>query len=379
MAGRASGKTLTGAHWCRTKARAGTYGAIVGATSSDARRTMVKGKSGILRVSPRWDSPRWYHTDQTLTWQRPDGLALATLYTADEPERMRGPEHDWAWVDELCAHKNSEAWDQLLMTMRGSERPQILITTTPKRSALLLDLLERETDGLAITIGSTDENTALPEAYLKKLLKNYEGTRTGRQELGGELLSDVDGALWTLDMVQDARVDEAPDMQRVVIGVDPAGGSLCGISVCGIDGEGTGYVLADLSVSGRPETWAQRVAWAFDQYKADVVVAEKTHGGAMVETTLRTGNENLPLKLVDAKRGKFLRAEPVSRLYEQHRVRHVLGKRSGEHPDPAGHLAKLEDQLTTWTPDARGSPDRMDALVYALTELMLGGPEIVML
>lgn len=388
MAGRASGKTLTGAQWVHAQAKAhpGCRIAIVGATNSDARRTMVKGKSGVLRTAPPWFYPRWYHTDQTLTW--PNG-SMATLYTADEAERLRGPEHEFAWADELCAWKGGggqgDAWDMLLMTMRGGSHPRVLITTTPKDSPLIRGLLD-DSQNLALTIGSTSENVAnLPASYLNKITSRYAGTHLGRQELDGELVVNVEGALWTAARIEALRVATAPNLVRVVVAVDPASmtqlalatgriarrSDLCGISVVGLGEDGHAYVLADRSIRASPDQWAREAAKAFKDFKADRVIYEENHGGRAVEDVLRSVNDALPISSVNARRGKFSRAEPVAALYEQGRVHHVHRDEHCAHPDPSGHLAQLESQMCRWTPRSVDSPDRLDAMVYAVTELML--------
>jgi phage terminase large subunit-like protein len=384
MAGRASGKTLTGANWVCQYAREhpGCRIAIVGATAGDARRTMVKGKSGILKVSPPWFAPHWYFSDQMLIW--PNG-SMATLYTADEPGRLNGPEHDAAWADEIGLWKGSDAWDMLMFTMRGGDHPRVLATTTPKDSRLL-DTLLADYENLALTIGATAENAKnLPPAFLNKLTARYGGTHLGRQELGGELIANVEGALWTAAQIQALRVDKAPPMVRVVVAVDPASmtqlalatgriarrSDLCGISVCGVGEDGHGYVLADLSLRASPDKWARVAAKAYKDFKADRIVYETNHGGKAVEDVLRSVDPGLPITGVDARRGKFARAEPVAALYEQGRVHHCAKDEHGEHPDDNGHLAKLEDQMCRWTPRSVDSPDRLDSAVYGLTALML--------
>lgn len=336
---------------------------------------MLKGKAGVLRMAPPWFFPRWYHTDQTLLW--PNGH-VTTLYTADEPGRLRGPEHAAAWADEVCAWSNPEAWDMLQMTMRGGRHPRVLVTTTPNASRIIRDLIA--SPETALSVGATAENQAnIPPAFLQRLLKKYEGTRLGRQELLGELVEDADGALWTRALIEAHRVDAPPELQRVAVAVDPSAsskgsGALCGIVVAGIDGRGDGYVVADLSGHMTPDEWARRAADAVREYRADRLVYEVNHGGALVESVLRTVDPNLPLRAVNASKGKWTRAEPVVALYEQGRVHHC--REVGGKPQ---RLDDLEDQMCGWTPESRTSPDRMDALVYALTELMLGGPDIVVL
>lgn len=386
MCGRAFGKTLMGSNWSRKQMRvAGSRGALLGATSGDARRTMVKGKSGVLSQTPPWEQLRWYHTDQTITNVATGGMA--TLYTADEPGRLNGPEHDWAWVDELCVHKNTEPMDQLRFTLRGAEHPRILITTTPARSAPILSLLDEDSEDLVLTIGATSENTALPEDFIRKLTRKYQGTVLGKSQLEGELVTNIEGALWKAETIEALRVrhEDLPPLTRVVVAVDPASmtelalqtgrsnpsGDLCGIVVCGLGEDGQGYVLDDVSMRGSPDQWASVALKAYEKHKADRIVYETAHGGKAVEGVFRAVAPNISLSGVDARRGKYARAEPVSALYERAQVHHVGRPDRSQHPLPWAHLSALEDQMCSWTPANRGSPDRMDALVYALTDLML--------
>lgn len=289
------------------------------------------------------------------------------LFSADEPERLRGPQHHGAWCDELAAWRYDEAWDQLMFGLRLGERPQTVVTTTPKPRRLVKSLLSR--DGVAITRGSTFENEEnLSETALMGLRARYEGTRIGRQELMGELLTDVEGALWTLSMIDDLRVQQQPEnLIQIVVAIDPAvtaneNSDETGIIVAGRDGKGEAYVLADYSMKASPLEWARRVIDAYDQYQADVVVVEVNNGGDMIPTVLRQVRPMLPIKEVRATRGKKLRAEPIAAMYEQGRIHHV------------GAFEALEDQMTTWTVDDAKSPDRLDALVWALTSLMETSP-----
>ena len=372
LAGRASGKTWTGANWTCEMAESLPLerSAIVGATSADARRTMLRGKAGVLRMAKPWFYPRWYHTDQTLIW--PNGH-VTTLYTADESGRLRGPEHAFAWADELCVWGDPEAWDMLQMTMRGGARPRTLVTTTPNSSRIIRELMEGQ--DTALTIGETADNAGnLSPQYLHRLLRKYEGTRLGRQELLGEVVEDAEGALWSRALLEAWRVPKAPALRRIVVAVDPSastrsGGALCGIVVAGLGEDGQCYVISDLSGSMSPDSWARKAAEAYHALKADRIVFEINHGGAMVEQTFRTVDADLPLLAVNAAKGKWSRAEPVVALYEQGRVHHV----QPDGGDPClRSLVDLEDQMCGWTPGSRVSPDRMDALVYAVTELMLG-------
>ncbi|MBD59639.1 MAG: ATP-binding protein [Citromicrobium sp.] len=372
-AGRGFGKTRAGAEWVRMVARGNPEAriALVGASLAEVRAVMIEGESGILAVSPPGLAPLWEPSLRRLTWANG---ARATCYSAAEPESLRGPQHGYAWCDEIAKWDNSgeralAAWDNLLMGLRLGERPRALATTTPRAVPLVQRLLAE--DGAVVTRGTTYDNAAhLPERFLRQMRRQFGRTTLGRQELDGELLTDIEGALWTRAMLEASRVAKpCADRARVVVGVDPpasAQGDACGIVVCGVDGEGTAMVLADASIErASPERWARAVARAAELWNADRVVAEANQGGAMVESVLRAGEVSLPVKLVHASRGKVARAEPVAALYEAGRVRH------------AGLFAKLEDQLCGlivgggYEGPGR-SPDRADALVWALTELMLG-------
>ena len=368
LAGRGWGKTRALSETVRAWATSGRYGrlAIVARTAADVRDVIVEGESGILRVSPEGERPRWEPSRRRLTW--PNG-AQATTYSADEPDQLRGPQHDAAVVDELAAWRYPDAWDQLRFGLRLGDKPRVVIATTPRPTKIIRDLMA--SPGTVITRGRTRDNVAnLAPGVVTGLERRYAGSRLGRQELDGEVLDDSAGALFRWSWVDTARVAKAPDLRRVVVAVDPATTSHdesdeTGIVVAGIGYDGRGYILADESGRYRPEEWARRVASAFAAHKADAVIAEGNQGGEMVASVLRAcGSSALPVRTVHASRGKATRAEPVAVLYEQGRVSHV------------GALARLEDQLTTWDPAAsRGSPDRLDALVYALTELMTARAE----
>jgi len=288
-----------------------------------------------------------------------------TLYSADAPERLRGPQHHRAWADEVAAWPEPETWDQLTFTMRLGTNPQIVATTTPKPTPLIRRMAK--SPGTMITRGTTFDNAAnLPEGTLAHLRERYEGTRLGRQELNAELLEDVQGALWTVGMIDGHRQRFAPDLRRVVVAVDPSGtkgdgkGDDIGIVVAATGTDGRFYVLEDASCQLSPDGWAKRVAQVYEKWKADRVIAESNFGGAMVQAVLRTANKNLPVKMVTASRGKVVRAEPVAALYEQGKVSHC------------GEFSAMEDQMCAMTGYGyvgEGSPDRADALVWALTEL----------
>jgi phage terminase large subunit-like protein len=367
LAGRGFGKTRAGAEWVTEMARQtpGARFALVGATAHDSVTVMVEGESGLLAIAPEDFSPSWIPSRRLLTW--PNG-AQASLLSAVEPNQLRGPQFHFAWCDELAAWpKPREAWDNLRMGLRLGAHPRAVVTTTPRALPFLKALLEMP--GTVVTRGTTFDNRAnLPAAYLAELGRGYGGTAIGRQELMGEMLDAQEGALWSLDGLDRCREAEAPSLVRVVVGVDPpAGPGGCGIVVAGLDGQGVGHVLADASIHGTtPETWARAVATAFERHGADRVVVETNNGGDMVESVLRAAAVALPVKQVRASRGKAARAEPVSALYAAGRVRHV------------GHFRQLEDEMCGLVLGGGyvgpgSSPDRADALVWALTELMLGG------
>lgn len=368
LAGRGFGKTRTGAEWVRSIK--GTCGriALIAPTAADVRDVIVEGESGILAISPPWDRPVYEPSKRRLTWRNG---AIATCYSADEPERLRGPQHDAGWCDELAAWRYPEAFDQLMFGLRLGTNPRVCVTTTPKPVKLVRDLLRDPTT--TVTRGSTYDNRAnLADAFMTQVVKRYAGTRLGRQELNAEMLDDVPGALWLRDNldVPYRRVKPPDTLKRIVVAVDPATTSgedsdETGIVVAGLGQDGDAYVLADLTCRDTPNGWARIVAKAYQDYRADRVIAETNQGGDMVENTIRTVAPNIAYTRVHAKRGKVLRAEPVAALYEQHRVHHV------------GSLPALEDQMCGFTADfdadkAGYSPDRVDALVYALSELMLG-------
>lgn len=383
LAGRGFGKTRAGSEFAIQKARElpGSHGALVAATADDARKTMlsaglehVEGASGILAVSPPDFRPVFEPSKRVITW--PNG-SVATLYSAEEPDRLRGPQHHWGWADEIAAwEKEAEAWDQFLFGLRLGDHPQACITTTPRPIRIVRDFLADPRT--VITRGTTyDNRDNLAPSFLSKIAGKYEGTRLGRQELYAEILDDVPGALWSWQRIDDLRVVQAPsELRRIVVAVDPAVSSsetsdetgivVAGVGDCHCRGEGArhGFVLADRSGKYSPNGWAKAVVAAYRDHDADRVVAEKNNGGELVEVNLRTVDRQIPIRLVHAAKGKRTRAEPVAALYEQGKVHHV------------GSHARLEEQLTTWDPlQSPDSPDRLDALVWALSELMLLGAE----
>jgi phage terminase large subunit-like protein len=374
MAGRGYGKTRAGAEWVTrlaTQRGRPVRIALVGATDAEVRKVMVEGESGLLAVGARHRRmPVWEPSLGRLTW--PNG-SIAEVFSAEAPERLRGPQHHFAWCDELGKWARPEdTWDNLQLTLRAGVRPRVLVTTTP-RTIPLLKRIGAE-PWTVTTRGRSEDNISLPEAFLDVMTATYGGTRIGRQELDGELIEDVEGALWTRGLIEASRapLDYTRDeraWKRVVVGVDPpvsAGGDACGIVVCGLGADGIGYVLADRSAGGlSPEGWARRVAATAEAWGAERVVVENNQGGEMVESVLRAIDPALPVRPVRARYGKSERAEPVVILFEQGRVKF------------AGAFPELEDQLcgmlTGGGYEGPGrSPDRADAMVWALSELMLG-------
>ncbi len=370
LAGRGFGKTRAGAEWLSDQARRSPGGrfTLVGATRDDVRRVMVEGPSGLLAVARDGEKVEWHRTRGEVRFA---SGATAYVYSAEAAEGLRGPEHQAAWCDEVgkWGKRGVAAWDNLMLGLRLGSSPRVLVTTTPKPTPLVRAIIKQADRAAALVRGRTRDNPHLPPAFVEAMLEAYAGTRLGRQELDGELLEDVDGALWTRGLVERVRCAEVPELVRVVVGVDPpasVGGDACGIVAAGLGRDGHGYVLEDASVSGcTPEGWARAVAACAARHGADRIVAERNQGGEMVMTVLRGADNALPVRLVHASRGKAVRAEPVSLLYESGKVRH------------AGAFAALEDELCGL--QAGGgyegpgrSPDRADALVWAVTELMLG-------
>ncbi len=368
LAGRGYGKTRAGAEWVRERVESGAARriALVAETESEGRNVLVEGESGILAVGPPRFRPLYESSKRRLTW--PNG-AIATLYSGDEPDQLRGPQHDLAWADEPAKWKYAtEAWNNLELGLRLGTHPRVLATTTPRPIPLLKELLRDP--ATIVTRGSTYENAGnLAPGFLKRIREKYEGSRVGRRELYAEMLEDVPGALWQRDNLERHRVGTAPELRRIVIGIDPATTSgedsnETGIIVAGKCAGGDAYVLEDLSCRSSPDGWARRAVAALRRHRADRIVAETNNGGDMVERVLRTVSANVPYRGVRATKGKAVRAEPIAALYEQGRVHHV------------GMWGALEDQMCSFTPDRiEGSPDRVDALVWCLTELMQCGPE----
>ncbi len=381
LGGRGAGKTRAGAEWVRSQVegakplQAGRCRriALIGETFDQAREVMVNGDSGIMACTPYDRKPKYVSTRRTLVW--PNG-AEAMLFSAQDPEALRGPQFDGAWVDEFAKWKKArEVWDMLQFGLRLGDAPRVCVTTTPRNVDVLKELLELPST--VRTHAATDENRAyLAQSFLEEVRVRYGDSSLGRQELDGLLVDQVEGALWTREMFDSGRYGRLPDLDRIVVAVDPPAGQgktadACGIVVAGlVDAEDPrdrrAYVLEDASVQGlRPVGWATAAVEAMRRWQADRIVAEVNQGGAMVEATLRQIDPYIPYTAVHATRGKSLRAEPVAALYEQGRVYHGRG------------LDMLEDQMCLMTPQAyqgSGSPDRVDALVWAITELMLARP-----
>ena len=367
LAGRGFGKTRTGAEWVRTQVEQSraTRIALVGPTAATVRDVMIEGESGLFANAYPKFRPKYHSSRLRLEW--PNG-ALALGYSAEEPNTLRGPQHDAAWCDELAAWRYPEAWDNLLMGLRLGSDPRVVVTTTPKPTRLIRELV-RDPHAV-VTRGSTWDNSRnLAPGFLSTILKRYEGTRLGRQELEAELLEDTPGALWTREQLDGARVSERPVLRRVVVAIDPAvsakpGADETGLVVAGLGADGLGYVLNDASGHYHAEDWARRAVALYQRFRADRVIGEVNNGGDLVEATLRAVDRSVSYKAVRASRGKAVRAEPVAALYEQGRVKHH------------GAFPALEDQMCRFTADidragAGESPDRVDALVWALTELMI--------
>lgn len=377
MAGRGFGKTRSGAEWVCMIADANPDAriALVSSSLAEARAVMVEGESGLLAISRPGHRP---HYEPSLHRIRFRNGAQAQLFSASEPEGLRGPQHSHAWCDEigkwpLANERAMRCWENLQLGLRLGRDPRIAVTTTPRAVPLVQRIVAQAAAGQEVVIsrGSTRDNAEhLAERFIEAMASEFGGTQFARQEIEGELLEDIEGALWTRLLLEQVREHgPAPEHLRVVVAVDPpasAGGDECGIIVAALGNDGIGRVLADCSIGGAtPTQWAQRVAAAAHEWSADRVVAEANQGGAMVESVLRAADQALPVKLVHASRGKVARAEPVAALYAAGRVRHC------------GMFARLEDQLCgllvggSYAGPGR-SPDRADAAVWAMTELMLG-------
>ena len=378
MGGRGAGKTRAGSEWVRSEvegSRPGDPGrsrrvALVGETIDQVREVMVFGDSGILACSPPDRRPTWEASRKRLVW--PNG-AVAQVFSAHEPESLRGPQFDAAWVDELAKWKKAEdAWDMLQFGLRLGQTPRQVVTTTPRNVGVLKRILDNPST--VVTHAPTEANRAyLAQSFLEEVRARYAGTRLGRQELDGVLLEDAEGAMWTMTMLEGLQVERAPELDRIVVAVDPPvsgneASDSCGIVVVGARLTGSpqdwsAVVLEDATVQGTsPRGWAEAALAAMARHGADRLVAEVNQGGDLVETVVRQVDPLVPFRAVRASRGKAARAEPVAALYEQGRVKHVRG------------LGTLEEQMCQMTVrgyEGRGSPDRVDALVWALQELIL--------
>lgn len=373
LGGRGAGKTRTGAEWVRGMAL-GLEGfadepagriALVGETQGQVRDVMIEGVSGLLAVHHHLERPLWSPSRRRLEW---GNGAIAQVFTAEDPEGLRGPQFAAAWCDELAKWPNlQETWDMLQFGLRLGEKPRQLVTTTPRPLPLLKRLLADPL--VAVSRAKTHENRYnLAREFLRSVVASYGGTRLGRQELDGEIVEESPDALWTRALIEQGREAAAPLLTRIVVAVDPPASSSkradsCGLVAVGIDAEGIGHVLADATLSGvRPHEWAQGAIALYRRLEADALVVEVNQGGEMAESVIREVDPSVPVTAVRATRGKFLRAEPVAALYAQGRVRH------------AGAFPALEDELCDFGPSGLSSgrsPDRLDALVWALTHLML--------
>jgi phage terminase large subunit-like protein len=365
-AGRGYGKTRAGAEETRGRVESGRARAvaIVGPTVGDVRDVMIEGPSGILSVSPDGERPAYEPSKRKLTW--PNG-ALGHTYSAEDPDRLRGPEHDWAWADEPASWKRPEAWDNLMLGLRVGADPRAMVTMTPKPIPWIRALAEHRRT--ASTGGSTYENAAnLAGPFLEDILDRYEGTRLGRQELHAHFLDDVEGALWTMELLDVGRLSGwLPSGEDVVVvGVDPPGETAeCGIVVAAGPRRKTNdahaHVLDDLSLSGPPEVWGAQVVTAWRRWGARKVLVEANQGGDMCRAVIHNVDASCPVEKIRAAQSKLARAEPVSVLYERGRVHHV------------GFFPDLESQMVTWVPGEK-SPDRLDALVHAVSDLLPARP-----
>jgi phage terminase large subunit-like protein len=365
LAGRGFGKTRTGGEWIRKREASGArHIALVAETAADARDVMVEGESGLLRLYPKAERPLYEPSKRRVTW--PSG-AIATLFNATEPDQLRGPQFDTAWTDEIAKWRYArETWDMLQFGMRLGHDPRVVVTTTPRPIELVKAIVAQQEGVAVVTRGKTSDNASnLAKTFLERIKARYEGTRLGRQELDAEILGDLPGALWSMTSLDAYRLREAPQMGRIVVAVDPAVTATetsdeNGIIVAGMATDQRGIVLEDASMVGSPAEWARRTVSLYRSWNADAVVVEVNQGGDMVAHTIRTIDPNVKILEVRASRGKHVRAEPIAALYEQGRVAHV------------GSFAALENQMTQMTVngyEGDGSPDRLDAAVWALSAL----------
>ena len=369
LAGRGWGKTRVGAEAVREWVRQGFhYVNLIGATVDDVRDIMVLGESGILAVCPADERPVYIANQRVLRW--PNG-AKSLLFSAEKPDQLRGKQHEKLWCDEVAAWRYADSWDQAMFGLRLGSKPQVVVTTTPRPTKLIKELVADPKTH--VTVGSTYENREnLAEAFVRKVIAKYEGTRLGRQELNAEIIDAVEGALWSrakLDEFRVRRLADVPPLRQVVVSIDPAATSgedadETGIICAGVAENGHGYVLEDKSGRYMPNDWAKEAISLYHRWHANFIVGEVNNGGEMVENTIRMADPGVPFQPVHASRGKFIRAEPISLVYEQGRIHHV------------GVFGPLEDQMCIFTSDydrtkMKFSPDRMDALVWAMTELAI--------
>jgi phage terminase large subunit-like protein len=386
LGGRGSGKTRAAVEATIDRVFQGYWrrSALVARTSADGRDVLIEGESGIMAKAPADFRPIYEPSKRRLVW--PNG-ALTTLYSADEPDLLRGPQHDGAVCDELATWKQLDAWSNLLLGLRLGQDPRVIVATTPRPTPMIRQLAkDKRTRISAMT--TYDNLVNLSPTFQQQVLEQYEGTRLGRQELLGEILEDVEGALWSHAQLEACVVVKPPqkrwlhdnnwlyadDLRRTVVGVDPASTSgpesdLTGIVVAAKGADGRGYILADRSCRATPDGWGRRVIQAYLDWEADAIIVEKNQGGEMCELTIRTAAQAMGvamprLKLLHAKESKRLRAEPVAALFEQHRMSLCTLE---------GPMLELRDEMSTFVPDGGFSPDRLDAMVHAVTELMLSG------
>ena len=371
LAGRGFGKTRTGAEWIRERVESGLSKriALIGKTPADVRDVMIEGESGLLNISPPYNMPTYEPSKRRLTW---DNGAIAQTFSSYEPDQLRGSQFDTAWADEMASWEYpEETWDNLMFALRLGEKPQVCVTTTPRPLQLLINLRDAKTT--VLTKGTSYDNREnLNQQFFDSILSKYKNTRLGMQEIYAEILEESDNAMWKREWLDEGRLQEAPqELERVVVAIDPAVTSKktsdeTGIIVAGKDSEGKFYVLNDSSARYTPSAWSEKAIMLYNQYECDKIIAEVNNGGQLVEHTLRTQSENVPYKSVHASRGKRTRAEPIASLYEQGKVHHV------------GNLERLENQLCNLEANSGDpSPDRLDALVWALTELSgSGNPSI---
>ena len=365
LSGRGFGKTRAGNEQVIKWAKQGIGPiALIGQTKADVRDTIVElGDSSILKISPPWFLPEYEPSKRRLTW--PNGVQ-GIFYSGDEPDQLRGPQHAKALVDELCKFQYpQDTWDNLIFGLRVGDKPQVVVTTTPRPIPILKQIVADKRT--VVTKGHTlDNSDNLPPSFLKYIQERYEGTRLGRQELAGEILSDNPAALWRREWLDETRVSAIPTLTTIAIGVDPAVSAnetsdetgIIAAGIAKVSDKTHGYILEDASLRGSPQEWATAAIALYNKLKANYIIAEVNQGGDMVEAVIHSVNPNVPVKKIHASRGKELRAEPVSALYEQRRIHHV------------GFFADLEDQFCEWVPGDK-SPDRLDAAVHVLTNLMI--------